>query len=340
MTTLSLVVPVFGNAETIPTLLDAVAGIDDAIESDLELVVVVDGSPDASHALLRGLLPRYRFRWVLVDLSRNFGSFAAIREGLAVASGDHFAVMAADLQEPPELVVAFERTLRTGDVDVVLGRRDGRSADPWLTRTTSSAYWWSYRRMVQREMPEGGVDVFACTRPVRDLLVSFEEQHSSLVGLLVWSGFRRAEVPYERRPRAHGRSGWSLRKRVRYMADSAFSFSDLPIRVLLAVGVLGFTGLVAVAVVVLVAWAAGVVEVPGYTPLMLTVVGATALIVLAQGVVGAYVWRAYENTKGRPLAVRRLVERSAERPDRSDARSDARGDAQGAPGGGEGGGEL
>jgi glycosyltransferase involved in cell wall biosynthesis len=321
VTTLSLVVPVYGNAETIPALLDAVAGIDDAIDSDLELVVVVDGSPDTSLDLLRGLLPRYRYRSVLVDLSRNFGSFAAIREGLAVASGDLFAVMAADLQEPPELVVEFERRLRAGDVDVVLGQRDGRAADPWLTRTTSTAYWWSYRRLVQREMPEGGVDVFGCTRTVRDLLVSFDEQHSSLVGLLVWSGFRRAAVPYERRPRAHGRSGWSLRKRLRYMADSAFSFSDLPIKVLLAVGVLGFLGLVAVAVVVLVAWALGWVDVPGYTPLMLTIVGSTALIVLAQGVVGAYVWRAYENTKGRPLAVRRVTEVTGERSDQPHGRA-------------------
>ncbi|MRR12955.1 glycosyltransferase, partial [bacterium] len=237
-----------------------------------------------------------------VSLSRNFGSFAAIRQGLAVAGGPYFAVMAADLQEPPELALEFFRIMRTDEADVVVGRRVGRS-DPFLSALAARTFWAVYRHYIQPEVPAGGVDIFGCTKAVRDNLLRLEESNSTLVGLLFWLGFRRAEVPYERQPRQHGSSGWSTRRKVRYLMDSAFAFTDLPISVLLSVGGAGMFISLVLAVVVLLARLSGAIPVLGYTPLALLILFSLSMTLLALGIVGSYVWRTFENSKGRPLYV-------------------------------------
>jgi hypothetical protein len=157
-------------------------------------------------------------------------------------------------------------------------------------------------------MPPGGVDVFACNQAVRSAILELREANSSLVGLLIWLGFRRATVGYERQERTEGTSGWTLSKKVRYMADSIFSFTDLPIRLLLVVGVFGCVSVVVGAVVVLLAWAFSEIEVPGYTPLILSILFIGFLVTFSLGIVGSYVWRTYDNTKRRPLTVRRSTD--------------------------------
>jgi glycosyltransferase involved in cell wall biosynthesis len=237
-----------------------------------------------------------------VLLSRNFGAFAAIRVGLEHATGSYFAVMAADLQEPPELALEFFRVLAAGEHDIVVGTRKDR-ADPILTRWSSALFWRVYRRYVVPSIPRGGVDVFGCNLAVRGYLLACEESNTSLIALLFWLGFRRQEVAYKRLPRRRGRSGWSRRKRISYLADSVFSFTDLPVRLLMRFGAAGVLVSMIFGIVVLVERLATAVEVPGYTATVLTVLFFGGLNSLGLGVVGAYAWRAYENTKRRPLAV-------------------------------------
>jgi glycosyltransferase involved in cell wall biosynthesis len=296
---LTLVVPVYRNEESISELLDAVAELAKSLPEEMEAVFVDDGSPDRSRQLLMDGLQRAPFRSQLVILSRNFGSFAAIRAGLAAGSGECFAVMSADLQEPPATVAEFFAVLRRGDHDVVVGSRNRRD-DPWTSRLASAAFWWSYRRLVQRDIPPGGVDVFGCTRTFRDHVLSLPERNSTLVGLIFWLGFRRAEVLYSRQARRHGRSGWSFSRKLRYLLDSAFAFSDLPIRLLSLAGLAGMTVSVLLASVVLATKLAGQVPVPGYTATVLTVMFFGGLNSFGIGILGEYLWRSFENTKHRP----------------------------------------
>ena len=162
---------------------------------------------------------------------------------------------------------------------------------------------------MQREIPAGGVDVFGCTRQVANELVRMDESHTSLVGLLYWVGFRRVEVQYDRLPRPEGKSAWSFRRKVRYLLDSIYSFTDLPITLIIALGVVGVVVSTVAGIAVLVAWATDQIDVAGYTPLILSVFFMTSLIVIALGIVGSYVWRTYENSKGRPGAVAMSHER-------------------------------
>jgi glycosyltransferase involved in cell wall biosynthesis len=304
---LSLVIPVYRNAENLPRLFGELEQLAPRIVGGLEVVFVVDGSPDNSLDILRSRLPGWPIRSQLLELSRNVGSFAAIAAGLAAGRGDYFAVMAADMQEPPDLILTFSRLLQSGKADVTFGHRVGR-ADPFWSRVLSDGFWGLYRRFVVPEMPKGGIDVFGCTRQVRDHLVNLKEVSTNLVALLLWLGFRREFVPYERRPRLEGRSAWTLGRKARYAVDSVFSFTDLPIRLLLVLGVVGTLAAVVASAVVFTFWLLGRVPVLGYTPLMLMITFFGGLTALGLGIVGQYLWISIQNTRGRPAFVVRSSE--------------------------------
>ncbi len=299
---LSLIIPIYKNAANVPALLEALDKLHDDLNGALEVVLVVDGSPDESYLLLREALPLKRYRSSLIALSRNFGSFSAIRAGLEAAHGERIAVMAADLQEPPELVLEFDRRLRQGDVDVVIGQRTAR-ADPMLSRFYSRIFWGMYRRWVQRDLPPGGVDIFGCTDKVRRELVRLTEVNSSLVGLLFWIGFRRSFVPYVRRSRTAGRSAWTFSRKLRYLTDSMFAFSDLPVQMLLLIGMLGLAISAAYASVVVVAKLVFSITPPGYAATVVLVSFFGGLNCFGLGVLGGYLWRTFENSKQRPAYI-------------------------------------
>lgn len=210
--------------------------------------------------------------------------------------------MAADLQEPPELVLQMHKILAQDQADIVVAVREARM-EPLLRRLPAQIFWGLYRRYVVPEVPPGGVDVFGCNRIFRDTLMQLEERHSSLIAQIFWLGFRRQQVPYIRQPRQHGESAWTLRKKINYLMDSVFAFTDLPIRLLIRVGAVGSIVAAIIGLVVAVARAMGAIAVPGYAMTMLMLVFFGALNLLSLGIVGSYAWRAYENTKARPLAI-------------------------------------
>ena len=302
---LSLVIPFYRNEESLPDLLQALTRLSAEVTqrgARLEVVCVVDGSPDACHAILQRDLPTRPFASQLLLHSRNFGSFAAIRTGLNAAEGNYFAVIAADLQEPPELALQFLDKLREGECEVVVGCRENRQ-DPVLSRAASNLFWKSYKRFVIPDLPEKGVDVFGCNRVFRDQLLQLGEANSSLVGQIFWLGFRRGKVMYERRERQHGESAWTLRKKLKYLFDSVFSFTDLPVRLLSLFGMLGIGVSLLLSLAVVLAKVLGDIPVPGYAATVLAVIFFGGLNSLGIGIVGTYAWRTFENTKNRPLSV-------------------------------------
>jgi glycosyltransferase involved in cell wall biosynthesis len=304
---LSLVIPVYNNEENLPRLFRELEAFAQQLGDDLEIVFVVDGSKDASLRILQERLPAWPVRTQLVELSRTFGSFAAMAAGLRSARGDYAAVVAADLQEPLELILEFHRILKSGGADVVLGHRAKR-ADPWWSQLLSDWFWRLYRRFVIPEMPKGGVDVFGCTRQVCDRLLELKEVNTNLIALLLWLGFRRTFVPYERRARLEGRSAWTLGRKFRYALDSVFSFTDLPVRVLLFLGAVGTTFAIVAGVTVFVMWSLGRVPVLGYTPLMLVMTFFGGLTALGLGIIGQYLWLSLQNARSRPNFVVRTAQ--------------------------------
>ena len=298
----SIIIPVYKNEQNITRLLVALEDLNQKLGSDLECVFVVDGSPDKSFEILKQNLPSAKFQSQLLAHSRNFGSFPAIRSGLHAAKGIYLAVMAADLQEPPELLLGFFNALEDNECDVAIGTRNSRN-DPLISRLTSSLFWRFYKKIILPEMPEGGVDIFGCNKVFCEQLLKLEESRSSLVALVFWLGFRRKFISYERQTRLEGKSAWTFVKKIEYMMDSIFAFTDLPIRLLTRVGMFGCMISVLMGIIIILARLTGNVTVPGYAATMLLVLFFGTLNLFGLGLVGTYAWRAYENTKKRPMAI-------------------------------------
>jgi polyisoprenyl-phosphate glycosyltransferase len=296
---LSLVIPIYRNEENLDRLLTELATLPSRIPDAIEIVFVVDGSPDHSYEILQHRLPDLPINSQLLSLSRNFGSFSAIAAGLESGKGDHFAVLAADLQEPLELVVTFSRLLRDDVADITFGVRSGRS-DPWLSELFATVFWGIYRRFVVPDMPPGGVDVFGCTRKVRDRLLSLREIDTNLVALLFWLGYRRHYVPYVRQPRLEGASAWTFAKKLRYCLNSIFNFTDLPVRVLLGTGAAGSAIALTLGITVFICRLLGVIGEPGYTPIILAIMFFGGLTTFGLGIIGQYLWLSLQNSRNRP----------------------------------------
>ena len=207
--------------------------------------------------------------------------------------------MAADLQEPPELILDFCRLLREDRCDVVVGYREHRE-DSLLSRLFAFTFWRIYKGLVQPEMPDGGIDVFGCNLKFREKLLEFEELNSTLVGLLVWMGFRRESIPYQRRSRRKGKSAWTFRKKLRYFFDSIYAFSDLPFQLLTGLGVFALIMSLGLGGVIVYLRLTYGINVPGYAATAILILFFGALQCLSFGVLGGYVFRAFENTKRRP----------------------------------------
>lgn len=298
MPELSIVVPVYHNEENLPDLAPALARATDGI--DVEYVFVDDGSADGSWAWLERFVAREP-RATAIRLSRNFGSFTACAAGLAHARGRAAVVISADLQDPPELIPAMVGEWRKGH-EVVLAVRNRRE-DPWHQRLASGLYYRLMRRWALRDMPKGGFDFCLIDRKVVDIVTRIDERNTSLMGLVLWTGFRRAEIPYTRRAREKGRSMWTLRKKLKYFADSLVAFSYTPIRIVQGLGaliaLLGFVWAVAIVVLRL----RGTIEIEGWATLMFVVLILGGIQLVTLGVLGEYLWRALDESKRRPTYI-------------------------------------
>jgi glycosyltransferase involved in cell wall biosynthesis len=298
----SVTVGVYRNAPTLPAVVEQLSDLSRELDGPLEVVFIIDGSPDRSLEILRELLPTALFQSQLIALSRNFGANNVQQFAFGASRGDFVANLAADLQEPVSVVREMFAALATGEYDIAVGVRTDRH-DPLSSKLNAKIFWFFYRRLVQPEIPEGGISVFACTRQVVNELIKLDESHSNPIGLLYWLGFRRIELPYVRQPRLEGKSGWTFGRKVRSLLDSVYSFTDLPVTIITTVGAVGVVVSFALGLSILIARLAGEIPIEGYASLMLVLVAIGSSVLFSLGIIGSYVWRTYENTKQRPIAI-------------------------------------
>ena len=298
----SLIIPVYKNESNIKDLLIVLRKIHSVLDDTLEVVFVVDSSPDDSYNILKKLLIKEPYVSQLILLSKNFGSFMAIRTGIQKSRGDYFAVMAADLQEPFELIISFFKILIKGSYDILIGTREKRE-DPFFSKISSNIFWYLYKKFIIKDMPKGGIDIFACNKLFRSHLLELKESHSSLIAQIFWLGFRRKEIPYTRLERKKGVSSWTFSKKLNYMMDSIFSFTDLPIKILTKIGLIGTVVFGILGMIVFISKIMGIVTLEGYTSTFLSIGFFGTLNLYAISIVGMYTWRIYENTKNRPLSI-------------------------------------
>jgi dolichol-phosphate mannosyltransferase len=309
----SVVVPVYFNAATLPELVERLQAVAGRLEPhELEVVLVDDGSGDESFAVIHDLAasdPRVR----ALRLSRNFGSNAAILAGLTYARGDAVVVLAADLQDPPELIPQLVEACEQG-AEVVLAARRSRD-DPWASALLSSIFNRLFRRLVFRDFPRGGFDFLLISRRVRGVLVELGERNSYLFGQVMWVGYERRVIEYDRGARSEGRSRWTLGKKAKYFVDAFTAFSYVPIRAASLLGfLLALAGFAYAGVVVVLRLTGAISGAPGFTTLTVLILLAAGIQLIVTGLLGEYLWRVLEESRRRPPFLVESTVNISERP--------------------------
>jgi polyisoprenyl-phosphate glycosyltransferase len=297
---ISIVIPVFQNEASIAETCGAISAELDTHSDEMRyaFVLVNDGSRDRSWDVLRKLKDGRPQSITLINLTRNFGQVAALLAGYLHADGDCIASIAADQQEPPELVWRMFCAWRDGH-KLVVGSRSSRD-DGLLNDLISNAGWSLLRRHVAQNIPRGGFDVFVMDRELRDFYVRDPEQHIFMQGRLLFYGHPPFIVPYERRKRLVGRSQTRFARRVTYFIDGFAAYSYLPLRLVSAIGILLFTGAILASGVI--AWyvMSFGTRVEGWASLMIVVLFLNGIQLLAIGVLGEYLWRTLQEVRRRP----------------------------------------
>lgn len=295
---LSIVIPVYYNEDNlIPLYKDMKKKVLSKIGYEYELVFVNDGSKDKSLEVLKRLAAEDE-NIKVISLSRNFGSHAAILCGLTHSTGDCAVVKAADLQEPSELILEMVDSWKKGN-NVVLAVRSGRDESKSQS-LFANLYYWLVRKAALPNMPKGGFDVYLLDRKAIDVLGKLDEKNSALTGQILWSGFKTDIVYYHRLAREIGESKWTLKKKIRLVMDTLFSFSTLPITVVLGIGTASFFGAIVWALIVLVSKLTGLIQVSGWTTLFIFNLFSFGIIMLTLGVLGEYLWRTFDASRNRP----------------------------------------
>ncbi|HRL14154.1 MAG TPA: glycosyltransferase family 2 protein [Aggregatilineales bacterium] len=312
MPLISIVVPVYHNAASLPDLLAAFQALAARNPGDtFEYIFVDDGSKDESFAVLTALQqdePRMR----VVKLSRNFGSNAAIMAGLTHARGEAVAAIAADLQDPPELIHDMLDQWRSGR-KVVLAARSSRD-DPGMTALLADTFYALFRRFAIKTMPRHGFDFFLIDRQICALIATVQESNAYIMGLILWFGFDPAVVYYHRRAREkrYGRSMWTFAKKIKYFLDSFVAFSYAPVRAATLLGIVASVAGVLYALLVIVLRLFLGIEAEGWASLMVAVLLLSGVQLMMLGILGEYLWRNLDETRKRP---RFVVETVIEQPE-------------------------
>jgi dolichol-phosphate mannosyltransferase len=298
---ISIVIPVYNEAEVLPLLRDRLCTFMDRLGTLVELILVNDGSSDQT---VEGLhtWAEEDARVTLLNLARNFGHQAAVTAGLDHATGAAIVVMDADLQDPPEVIHQMLAEYCRG-YDVVYGKRIARKGETWFKRWSAWAFYRLMRTLIHPDLPEDVGDFRLISRRCLDAVASMRETHRFLRGMFSWSGFPQTAVTYAREARAAGVTKYPVWKMLRFAWTAAISFSPLPLRLSFGLGVLLALVGAAQAINGLVQYALGLYIVPGWTSLMVVVCLIGSAILISIGVLGEYVGRIFEEAKGRPLYI-------------------------------------
>ena len=293
---LSVIVPAYNEEQMIAAAAGTLSGVLDEAGIAHELLFVDDGSRDGTWAEIERASERDR-RVVGVHFSRNFGKEAAMFAGLEQARGDCCVVIDCDLQHPPETIVEMYRLWEQG-YEVVEGIKEDRGAETGFHRFAANSFYALISRAAGLDMASSS-DFKLLDRKVVDTLNQMPERNVFFRALSFWVGFKKAEVRYKVRERTAGESKWSTRSLFRYAINNIGSFSSAPLHIVTVLGVVMLIVALVFGVVALVQKLAGV-ALGGFTTVILLLLLSSSLIMISLGVIGFYIARIYEETKGRP----------------------------------------
>lgn len=302
MKLLSVVVPVFNEAKCISETINRLKLLRAPLllrETELELVFVDDGSSDSSLEILREEAAVDSSIKVL-SFSRNFGHQIAITAGTDEAKGDFTAIIDADLQDPPELILAMHQKAIEG-YDVVYGKRASRAGETKFKKYSAAAFYRFINYMSETEIPRDTGDFRLISKKVSDALRGMRERHRFMRGLIPWTGFNSIALEYDREERFAGETKYPFKKMLQLAFGAILSFSSKPLTIAIRLGVfvtlIGFIG----GVYMLYLKIFTSVPIPGVTAVLLAIIIFGGVQIMLIGLIGQYIARIFDEVKARPL---------------------------------------
>lgn len=300
MPKISVIIPCYYNEANIPVTTRELLDNEKLFASNVsfEYVMVDDGSKDQTLAALKKFKQEHADKVTIIKLSGNFGSYNAIQAGMKYATGDCTVVIAADLQDPPELMVKMYEYWTQG-IKLVVANRDERE-DSFTSRLFAEQYQRLIKKYALANLPDGGFDYCMFDKQLREQVVSMSETNTNSLYLLMWLNYDYISIPYTRRARKIGKSRWTLKKKIKLFVDSFISFSYAPLRMITLAGIiLGLTSLL-YAFYVVIARVTGHIILEGWTTMMVVFLLISSFQMTAIGIIGEYLWRNLEASRKRP----------------------------------------
>ena len=295
---LSDIVPVFNESEVLPQLRGRLEPVLAQCTTDYEILFVNDGSTDDTLTLLKTWAaqdPRIK----IISLSRNFGKEAAVTAGLSAATGEAVALLDADLQDPPEIIVQLWNKFKEG-FDNVYGVRQDRACDSFFKRTTAGTFYKLYNRLADTPIPHNAGDCRLLSRRAVQAVLALPERERFMKGLFTWVGYKSTGVPFTREKRAAGKTKWSYWKLWNFALNGLTASTTLPLKLWTYFGLL-----ISLASFVFALWTAykKIVfgnPVSGYTSIMVAILFFSGVQLITLGVIGEYLSRIFNEVKQRP----------------------------------------
>ena len=302
MNLLSVVIPVFNEEESINETVKRLLSLEKPCRSkglEIELLFVNDGSHDNSLDILKDYASSNSIIKI-ASFSRNFGHQIAITAGTDLANGDYIAVIDADLQDPPELILDMYEKCLDG-YEVVYGKRKSRAGETIFKKFTASFFYKFLNYMSETDIPRDTGDFRLISRKVADSLKEMREKHRFMRGMIPWMGFKEVALEYDRSERFAGETKYPLKKMFQFAVNAILSFSSKPLTLAIRLGsfitALGFIG----GVYMLYLKLFTTYPIPGITSILLTIIIFSGLQIILIGLIGEYISRIFEEVKNRPL---------------------------------------
>lgn len=301
MTQISIVVPLFNEEKNLNLLHERLTNVLTDMGKSFELVFVNDGSKDATLERVKLLAeddPKVKY----INFSRNFGHQVAVSAGLDMAVGQAVVIIDADLQDPPELIPLLYEKYKQG-YEVVYAKRRQRKGESWMKLWTAKMFYRLLASLSSVEIPLDTGDFRIIDRKVVEVLKAMPEKNKFLRGQISWAGFRQTFVEYDRSERAHGNTGYTYAKMIRFALDGITSFSDFPLKLASMMGF--FVSGVSFLVMIFALYARLVTNtyVPGWASTITAVLFLGGIQLIAIGIIGEYISRMSANVKNRPLYI-------------------------------------
>lgn len=297
---LSIIIPMYNEEESLPHLYSRLVALGEKIENyDLEFLFVNDGSRDSSLEIVKALRKADK-RVCYVNLSRNFGKEVAMGAAFDYVTGEAVAIIDADLQDPPELIVDMIKLYEEGYDDVYAKRRS-RDGETWFKKFTSKAFYRVLQSVSDVPIQKDTGDFRLLSRRAIEALKSFPERQRYTKGMFSLIGFKKKEIEFDRDSRVAGQTKWNYFKLMDLAIEGIVSFTILPLRISTIMGIISGIASFLYMIFVFSKTLIFGIDVPGYASIVCILLFLSAVQLISLGIIGEYLGRIFIEVKGRPL---------------------------------------